>query len=126
MNDRLFSGDDIFSDCVVAGEEYTGTRDYTRKGVTCQAWSSNTPHKISSGTVCFKIIYCTYTPTISSFIPFYQLHSLYELQVLVFFFNFSLLKSIHTNDGMSILCWSEVSKNSINDDTDPSFSGLKG
>uniref|UniRef100_K1QWZ9 Metalloendopeptidase n=1 Tax=Magallana gigas TaxID=29159 RepID=K1QWZ9_MAGGI len=40
--------DDIFSDCVVAGEEYTGTRDYTRKGVTCQAWSSNTPHKISS------------------------------------------------------------------------------
>uniref|UniRef100_K1PLE8 Plasminogen n=1 Tax=Magallana gigas TaxID=29159 RepID=K1PLE8_MAGGI len=37
--------DDIFSDCVVAGKEYTGTRDYTWKGVTCQAWSSDTPHQ---------------------------------------------------------------------------------
>eukprot|EP00105_Crassostrea_gigas_P041126 XP_019925274.1 PREDICTED: plasminogen [Crassostrea gigas] len=39
---------DIFSDCVVAGREYTGTRNYTRKGVTCQAWSSNTPHQVYS------------------------------------------------------------------------------
>ncbi|XP_034322078.2 uncharacterized protein [Magallana gigas] len=37
--------DDIFSDCVVAGKEYTGTRDYTWKGVTCQAWSSDIPHQ---------------------------------------------------------------------------------
>lgn len=56
ISDRLFSGDDIFSDCVVAGKEYTGTRDYTWKGVTCQAWSSDTPHQKTPSTVCFKMI----------------------------------------------------------------------
>ncbi|XP_056003285.1 uncharacterized protein LOC125661191 isoform X1 [Ostrea edulis] len=34
-------------DCIEAGKEYEGTRDYTKNGVTCQAWASNYPHTIT-------------------------------------------------------------------------------
>lgn len=54
-NDIFFcSGADIFSDCVVAGKKYTGTRNYTEKGVACQAWASDTPHKITPCTTCLR------------------------------------------------------------------------
>ncbi|XP_052694034.1 uncharacterized protein LOC128172280 [Crassostrea angulata] len=37
-------GPDTFNDCLRVGEEYDGTLNYTKRGVACQAWSSNTPH----------------------------------------------------------------------------------
>nr|XP_022312336.1 uncharacterized protein LOC111117491 isoform X1 [Crassostrea virginica]XP_022312337.1 uncharacterized protein LOC111117491 isoform X2 [Crassostrea virginica] len=41
-------GEDFFSDCRKVGQEYEGSRDYTSRGVTCQAWNVNTPHTVSS------------------------------------------------------------------------------
>nr|XP_022312335.1 uncharacterized protein LOC111117490 [Crassostrea virginica] len=41
-------GADTFNECIKVGEEYTGTRDYTKKGVKCQAWNSSTPNTVPS------------------------------------------------------------------------------
>lgn len=46
-----FTGPDTFNDCLRVGEEYDGTRNYTKRGVACQAWSSNTPHTPGSRTL---------------------------------------------------------------------------
>lgn len=35
-------------DCIEFGQEYKGTRSYTKKGVKCQAWNVNEPHEVTS------------------------------------------------------------------------------
>lgn len=35
-------------DCIEYGQEYKGTRSYTKKGVKCQAWNVNEPHEVTS------------------------------------------------------------------------------
>ena len=52
-----FLGEDFFSDCRKVGQEYEGSRDYTSRGVTCQAWNVNTPHTVSSRKHSYTFIF---------------------------------------------------------------------
>ena len=51
----FFLGADTSNECIKVGEEYKGTRDYTYKGMKCQAWNTNTPNAVPSSNILCKV-----------------------------------------------------------------------
>ena len=51
----FFLGADTSNECIKVGEEYKGTRDYTYKGIKCQAWNTNTPTAVPSSNILCKV-----------------------------------------------------------------------